>query len=93
MRAQRWGSGGDGDDLSLTLEHLTPRQCAILTRLGRGEPLKAIAADLGISYETAKTHCKRAYEKMGLSDPDRHVYAGIAAHARFHDALCDVTDG
>ena len=94
LRAQRWGSGGDGDELSLTLDPLTARQCEILTRLGRGEPLRTIALALHISENTAATHCKRAYAKLGLPAERRNVLGGIDAHRRLHDLLCrpDVTE-
>lgn len=40
--------------------HLTDRQLKVLTLVSRGERLKAIAHDLGLSESTVKAHLKAA---------------------------------
>jgi len=46
---------------------LTPRELEVLRLLGEGEANKAIAADLGISERTARTHVSNILAKLGLS--------------------------
>lgn len=43
---------------------LTPRELQILHLLSEGMSYKMVAADCGISLETARTHIKRIYEKL-----------------------------
>lgn len=52
---------------------LTPRQLDILTELVRGSSQKAIAARLGVSPETVKTHLSRLYRELGLSGREAAV--------------------
>ena len=46
---------------------LTSREKEILYLLSRGKFYKEIAADLFISIETVKTHCRNIYEKLHVS--------------------------
>lgn len=43
---------------------LTPREKEILQSLSRGNSFKLIAAELGISLDTVRTHIKRIYDKL-----------------------------
>ena len=45
---------------------LTPRESQVLVQLARGRSATAIAADLGITENTAWAHIKRVYAKMGV---------------------------
>ena len=45
---------------------LTPRESQVLVQLARGRSAPAIAADLGITENTAWAHIKRVYAKMGV---------------------------
>ncbi len=44
--------------------NLTPREAEILSLLVSGSLYKEIAADVGIGYETVKTHVRRIYSKL-----------------------------
>jgi DNA-binding NarL/FixJ family response regulator len=46
---------------------LTARELEVLRLLGEGEPNKSIAAALGISERTARTHVSNILAKLGLS--------------------------
>lgn len=54
-------SGADRSSPSL-------RELQVLERLSEGKSNKEIAQELAISEETVKTHLKRLYEKLGVSD-------------------------
>jgi DNA-binding NarL/FixJ family response regulator len=43
---------------------LTEREKEILKSLSKGNSFKLIASDLGISFETVRTHIKRIYDKL-----------------------------
>jgi DNA-binding NarL/FixJ family response regulator len=43
---------------------LSEREKEILRSLSKGNSFKLIAADLGISFETVRTHIKRIYDKL-----------------------------
>lgn len=43
---------------------LSEREKEILKSLSKGNSFKLIAADLGISFETVRTHIKRIYDKL-----------------------------
>lgn len=53
-------------DHAPVLQLLGERQRAVALAAARGRSLKAIAADLGISVETARTHLKNAYRRLGV---------------------------
>ena len=44
--------------------NLTPREAEILNHLVNGSLYKEIALDVGIGYETVKTHVRRIYSKL-----------------------------
>ena len=46
--------------------NLTPREKEIAERLGRGHLYKQIADDLGISFDTVRTHVQRIYKKLHI---------------------------
>jgi len=46
---------------------LTPREKEVLSCLVNGLSYKMIAADLGISYETVRSHVKKIYEKLHVA--------------------------
>jgi DNA-binding NarL/FixJ family response regulator len=46
---------------------LTDRQVDVLIQLARGNSNKKIAAKLGISSETVKSHLSSIYKQLGLS--------------------------
>ena len=45
---------------------LTPSQRAVATRVAAGEMLPRVAKDLGITYETARTHLREVYRRLGI---------------------------
>jgi DNA-binding NarL/FixJ family response regulator len=55
-----------GPHKDLTAE-LTSRELEVLRLLGAGRPNKEIAAELGISERTARTHVSNVLRKLGLS--------------------------
>jgi DNA-binding NarL/FixJ family response regulator len=54
-------TAGDG-----SRTHLTAREQEVLERLVRGERTQAIAAGMGISYATARTHVQNVLHKLGV---------------------------
>ncbi len=67
-------SGRRGEQESITpqgasrLESLTPREREVVEWLYNGSTLKAIAARLGISFQTVAKHRSRALEKLGVAN-------------------------
>lgn len=60
---------------------LSEREKEILRSLSKGNSFKLIAADLGISFETVRTHIKRIYDKL-------HVHSqGEAISKALHEKL------
>lgn len=49
---------------SAELHKLTARELQVLTSLSKGNSYKLVAGELGISFETVRTHVKRIYEKL-----------------------------
>ena len=47
---------------------LSKREREVLQRIGRGQSIPAIAAELYLSPSTVKTHVQRLYEKLGVND-------------------------
>ncbi|NJL76375.1 MAG: response regulator transcription factor [Saprospiraceae bacterium] len=60
---------------SAELHKLSVRELEVLTSLSKGNSYKMVAADLGISFETVRTHVKRIYEKL-------HVHSVAEAVAK-----------
>jgi DNA-binding NarL/FixJ family response regulator len=56
---------------------LTARELDVLHQLGRGRSNSEIAADLGISEETVKTHVKAVFQKLGVNDRTAAVIHAI----------------
>ncbi|MFD7658857.1 response regulator, partial [Actinosynnema sp. NPDC059797] len=50
------------------LAALTPRELEVLTLLGRGRSNAELAAELGLSEATVKTHVARIFAKLDLRD-------------------------
>ncbi|WP_373522535.1 response regulator [Aquiflexum sp.] len=60
---------------------LSEREKEILRSLSKGNSFKLIAAELGISFETVRTHIKRIYDKL-------HVHSqGEAISKALHEKL------
>jgi DNA-binding NarL/FixJ family response regulator len=60
---------------------LSEREKEILRSLSKGNSFKLIATDLGISFETVRTHIKRIYDKL-------HVHSqGEAISKALHEKL------
>lgn len=57
-------------------ERLTPRERQVLDLLAQDKNLKQIAAELGISYATARTHVQRILSKLGVHS----ILEAIARH-------------
>ena len=57
------GDAGDGDGIAT----LTARERDVLTRVAQGLPNRQIAADLGITERTARTHVSNILAKLGLA--------------------------
>ena len=57
------GGAGDGDGIAT----LTARERDVLTRVAQGLPNRQIAADLGITERTARTHVSNILAKLGLA--------------------------
>jgi len=49
-------------------EHLTPRELEVLTRIALAQSNREIAAELGLSEETVKTHVSHMLAKLGVTD-------------------------
>ena len=64
---------GLASDLS---QPLTPREVEVLSALAEGHGNKGIAARLGISEHTVKTHLAAIFEKLGASNRTEAVMAG-----------------
>lgn len=51
----------------LQVEALTDREREVLAHIAVGKTLDEVAAQLGISRNTAHTHLKRVYDKLDIS--------------------------
>ena len=52
--------------LEAQLERLTPREKEVLRLMAEGQPSRAIAAQLGISYTTVRTHIRSLGSKLAV---------------------------
>lgn len=60
---------GLNEDMVASIFGLTPREAQVALRLAEATgDLKAIAADLGVGYETARSHSRAAMAKMGVGN-------------------------
>ncbi len=60
---------GLDEDMVASIFGLTPREAQVALRLAQATgDLKAIAADLGMGYETARSHSRAAMAKMGVGN-------------------------
>ncbi|HLJ02457.1 MAG TPA: response regulator transcription factor [Solirubrobacteraceae bacterium] len=48
------------------LDRLTPREKEVLRLMAEGSPSRAVAAELGISYTTVRTHIRSLGSKLGV---------------------------
>jgi DNA-binding NarL/FixJ family response regulator len=53
-------------DMDAQLERLTPREKEVLKLMAEGYPSRAIAAELGISYTTVRTHIRGLGSKLAV---------------------------
>jgi two-component system, NarL family, nitrate/nitrite response regulator NarL len=53
---------------AVTAPTLSKREREVLQRIGRGQSIPTIAAELYLAPSTVKTHVQRLYEKLGVSD-------------------------
>jgi DNA-binding NarL/FixJ family response regulator len=59
------------------VEHLTPREQAVLARVADGLPNREIASMLGISEHTVKFHLAAVFGKLGVSSRTEAVRRGL----------------
>jgi DNA-binding NarL/FixJ family response regulator len=62
--------------------HLSPREKEVLTHLVNGLSYKMIAAQMGITYETVRTHSKKIYDKLHVSSMTEAVVKTINQKVR-----------
>lgn len=55
---------------------ITPRELEILTLIARGLSNREIATELFVSENTVKTHCARAFDKLGAARRTQAVQRG-----------------
>ena len=62
-------------------DRLTPRQLVIMRSLATGRPIKAVAEDVGISYQSVKNHLTDIYDKLDAAGMvDAFVKLGWLRH-------------
>ena len=67
----------DAHDVARSVPSLTNREREILALLGDGLGNKQIAARLGISTNTVKTHLELLFDKIGVSSRAEAVATGV----------------
>ena len=75
-RRDREAAAGDGD----LVEPLTDRELAVLVLLPSAMSQRDIAAELYVSLNTVKTHCRAVYRKLGVGDRKAAVQAARDRH-------------
>jgi putative nucleotidyltransferase with HDIG domain len=60
--------GGRSEPRPATHSPLTPRETEMVQKLGAGKLYKQIAADLGLSVSTVRTHLYNTYRKLDVAD-------------------------
>ncbi|HEV8565173.1 MAG TPA: response regulator transcription factor [Actinomycetota bacterium] len=73
LRRRRIADGG----IARRLERLTPRELEILQRLTDGQSTEQIAADLGMSPHTLRTHTQNVLTKLGVHSKLDAIIAAI----------------
>jgi len=58
---------------SPSLEVLTTRELHVLQRLAAGIATKDLATEVGLSYETIRTHLKKIYQKLHVNSREQAV--------------------
>ena len=61
------------------LDRLTPREREVLVLIGRGFANKRIAAELGLSEKTVKTHVGHVLAKLGVTDRTQAAVIAVRA--------------
>ncbi len=64
----------------MTIEPLSPRECAVIAALGRGAPIRVIATELHLRPRTVRQYVERAYRKLGVNDKASAVLAHQSVH-------------
>lgn len=59
--------------------HLSERELQVLWGMAHGKRNTQIGADLALSEDSVKTHCKRIFRKLGVHDRAEAVAAGFRA--------------
>jgi DNA-binding NarL/FixJ family response regulator len=67
-------------ELSGELGELSPREFDVMVLVGAGMTNRAIAAHIGIAYQTVKNYLSAAYQKLGAHD---RASALAAFHERY----------
>lgn len=60
--------------------HLTPREVEVLQLLTKGYSAKMIAAELTISFDTARSHLKNIYAKLHVNCGKEAIYKAFTEH-------------
>jgi LuxR family maltose regulon positive regulatory protein len=68
-------AGGQGPKAAELVEQLTDRELAVLRHLPTAMSQRDIAAELYVSLNTVKTHCRAVYRKLGVGDRKAAVQA------------------
>jgi DNA-binding NarL/FixJ family response regulator len=63
------------------LSNLTVRERAILKHLANGRSTKDVATDIGLSYETVRTHLKKIYQKLHVNSRQEAVAVYVMKEA------------
>jgi putative nucleotidyltransferase with HDIG domain len=69
---------GDAAPRAIEPSPLSRAQTAVLRGLAEGKIYKEIAADMGLSASTVRTHCHNVYRKLGVSDRSQAVLHATA---------------
>ncbi len=70
------------EPISLISHVITPAERRLVERLSAGLPLKAIAAEFAVSYETIRSQCKSAMHKLGVKSQSALVAAWLQGPPR-----------
>ena len=84
-RRMRDGGRGAAADQSDGIGTLTARERDVLARVARGYPNRQIAAELGITERTARTHVSNILAKLGLTSRTQAALLAVQ-HGLDHEA-------